>query len=116
VLLYRVICFPNGGEIFQQDNAPCHQSRSTMAFLEEHNINTMPWPPYSPDLNIIENLWGVMKRKIHRKPYTGQETLIEAVQELWSSQEIQDMTIRLCDSMPTRIAACINSRGGYTSY
>jgi hypothetical protein len=49
-----------------------------------------------------------MKRKI-------QETLIEAVQELWSSQEIQDMTIRLCDSMPTHIAACINSRGGYTS-
>jgi transposase len=91
--LYRVICFPQGGEIFQQDNAPCHQSRSTMAFLEEHNINTMPWPPFSPHLNIIENLWGVIKRKIHRKSYTCQETLIEAVQELWSSQEIQDMTM-----------------------
>jgi transposase len=113
--LYRVICFSNGGKIFQQDNAPCHQSHSTIAYLEEHNINTMPWPPYSPDLNIIENLWGVMKRKIYRKPYTSQETLIEAVQELWSSQEIQDMTIRLCDSMPTCIAACINRRGGYTS-
>ena len=42
-----------------------------------------------------------MKRKIHLKPYTRQETLIEAVQELWSNQEIQDMTIPLCDSMPT---------------
>jgi hypothetical protein len=37
-----VICFPNGGEILQQDKALCHQSRSTMAFLEEHNISTMP--------------------------------------------------------------------------
>ena len=50
----------------------------------------MHWPPCSTDLNIIENLWGVMKRKIYRRPYTVQETLIEVVQELWSSQEIQD--------------------------
>jgi transposase len=41
----------------------------------------MPWPPYSPDLNMIENLWEFMKRKIHRKPNTGQ-TLIQGVQEM----------------------------------
>jgi transposase len=81
LLLYHVICLPNGGKIFKQDNTLCHQSLSTMAFLEEHNINTMPWPPYFLDLNMIENLWEIMKRKIHRKPYTGQ-TLIQAVQEM----------------------------------
>jgi hypothetical protein len=32
-------------------------------------------------LNMIENLWEFMKRKIHRKPNTGQ-TLIQAVQEM----------------------------------
>jgi hypothetical protein len=42
LLLYHVICLPNGGKIFQQDNTLCHQSLSTMAFLEEHNINTIP--------------------------------------------------------------------------
>jgi transposase len=41
----------------------------------------MHWPPYFLDLNIIENLWEIMKRKIHRKSYTGQ-TLIQAVQEM----------------------------------
>jgi transposase len=73
LLLYRVICFPNGGEIFQEDNAPCHQSRSTMAFLEEHNINTVPWPPYSPDLNIITQseklvFFSFMKTLDHCRP------------------------------------------------
>jgi transposase len=81
LLLHHVIWLPNGGKIFKQDNTLCHQSLSTMSFLEEHNINTMPWPPYSPDLNIIENLCEIMNRKIHRKPYTGQ-TLITAVQEM----------------------------------
>jgi transposase len=81
LLLYHVICLPNGGKIFKQDNTLCHQSLSTMAFLEEHNINTMHWPPHFLDLNMIENLWEIMKRKIHRKSYTGQ-TLIQAVQEM----------------------------------
>ena len=26
----------------------------------------MDWPPYSPDLNPIENLWAIMKAEIYK--------------------------------------------------
>jgi transposase len=49
-----------------QDNAPVHTARIIKALLEELGINIMVWPPYSPDLNPIENLWAIMKVKIYQ--------------------------------------------------
>jgi len=43
--------------IFMQDGAPCHTSKSTMKFLDQHKICLLyDWPPQSPDLNVIENI------------------------------------------------------------
>ena len=42
--------------IFQQDNAPVHTARIVRDTLNEIECEIMEWPPYSPDLNPIENL------------------------------------------------------------
>ena len=42
--------------IFQQDNCPIHVSRYSKKNFEECGITTLDWPPYSPELNIIENI------------------------------------------------------------
>ena len=44
-----------------QDNAPAHASAATMNELRERSITTINWPPFSPDLNPIEHVWGGMK-------------------------------------------------------
>src|SRR5262249_55954312 len=46
---------------FQHDNDPKHTANATK---EEHGIEVLNWPPNSPDLNPIENLWAWMKRKV----------------------------------------------------
>jgi hypothetical protein len=59
--------FPTSPYIFQEDNAPCHVSRWTNQWKTENDIPTLEWPPQSPDLNIIENVWKVIKTKIQRR-------------------------------------------------
>ena len=49
--------------VFMQDNAPCHKAKVVMDFLAENNIETLRWPPQSPDMNPIENLWAIIKAK-----------------------------------------------------
>ena len=60
VLPIAIELFPNGF-VLQQDNAPVHTSSITQTFIDQNQIATVSWPPYSPDLNIIENIWWIMK-------------------------------------------------------
>ena len=33
-------------------------------FLTRESISALPWPAKSPDLNLIQNLWALVKRKL----------------------------------------------------
>lgn len=116
LLPYRTRHFRNGRAVFQHDNAPCHQSQETTSFLQRRQITLLPWPPYSPDLNPIENIWGYVKLRVHKRTYSNKNELIASVENVWNSDEIRDLCSRLCESMPDRIQECIRNRGGYTSY
>ena len=56
--------FPAGDEIFQQDKAPAHTAKICKQYLQEANINVRDWLGNSPDFNVIENLWAIVKRKL----------------------------------------------------
>ena len=84
----------------------------------------MDWPPYSPDLNPIENLWSVLKQAIYERypelehaiaSVQTLERLIEAAMEVWEVVE-QRVHYNLSDSMPRRVAAVIIAEGWYTKY
>jgi transposase len=44
------------GDIFMQDGAGIHRAHIIRNFFGMAGLIVMVWPPYSPDLNLIENL------------------------------------------------------------
>ena len=103
--------------LFQHDNARPHTANMTRNFLTQNNINTLPWPALSPDLNPIEQLWDRIDRDIRnqvRKPRTIQE-LTNAVQNAWNAVHQMDIR-RLVLSMRRRCTAVQNAGGGHTRY
>ena len=43
---------------------PPHRAKSTVSFLKNKNVNVLPWPGNSPDLNPVKILWSVLKRQL----------------------------------------------------
>jgi hypothetical protein len=111
--------------LFMHDNAPCHKAAHILEFLKENHVPVMKWPPQSPDLNPIENLWTGLKERFHKRflelfshPSKSLEARYrygEVLQEVWYSQGI-GLVEALIESMPTRVQAVIDAKGGWTKY
>ena len=73
--------YDDGNFIFVQDNASCHNSSDTKNWLDGHQISVSQWPPQSPDINIIENIWKWMKLELqkHIENITSRQDLIDAL-------------------------------------
>jgi transposase len=104
------------GQVFQQDGAPCHTSGSTMKFLRGRKIKVLPsWPAQSPDLNIIEHVWGKMKQDAWKTKPRNLEELWEACKTAFNAIP-NEFINRLYDSLPNRMAAVLQAKGSHTKY
>ncbi|UYV76534.1 Transposase [Cordylochernes scorpioides] len=70
----------------------------------------LPWPPYSPDLSLIEHVWDIIGRRLHALPQPrSEDELWQMVERKWRAIP-QDAIRTLIDSLPRRVAACIAVR------
>ncbi len=100
--------------IFQQDLAPAHTAKGTKSWFNDHGVTVLDWPANSPDLNSIENLWGIVKRKMRdTRPNNADD--LKAVKETWASIPPQQCH-KLITFMPRRIEAVIKAKGAPTKY
>ena len=73
--------------IFMQDNAPVHTCKLVREYLTQQGISTLDWPPQSPDINPIENVWAIIKQELYsQKTFpSGKNDLIDRVFEIWQN-------------------------------
>jgi transposase len=98
------------------DNASCHTSRAVKAYLADAGLELLDWPPFSPDLNPIENIWGWIKFQLYSK-FPRAETrdeLIDFVFEIWEKID-RDMCQIYCGTCKKRLEAVKKSRGDQQS-
>lgn len=64
------------GYILHQDNAPVHKCRQVQDTMQRLNIESLPHPPYSPDLAICDFwLFPAMKDMLRGKKHESREEL-----------------------------------------
>ncbi|CAD7769806.1 DDE superfamily endonuclease [Candidatus Methanoperedenaceae archaeon GB37] len=61
------------------DNSRTHHAKKVKKKAEKLNISLIYLPPYSPDLNPIENIWKSVKRAVSEKTPLNMEELNEAI-------------------------------------
>jgi hypothetical protein len=78
-------------------------------------INFMDWPAASPDLSIIENVWGLMKNRIENLDPRSVPLWKQEIQNVWDDID-QDFIGNYFESIPKRIKLCIEANGGPIHY
>ena len=105
--------------VFQEDNAPVHTAKANRKYLESKAalgvLRTMCWPPQSPELNPIEQIWELLKSKVSKNSRSSKDSLWLSVQEVWK-QLSPAVLKKYIDTMPKRLAAVIDAAGGHTKY
>ena len=61
------------------DNAKIHTQKDVLRVCEFLNIQLIFLPPYSPDLNPIEDLWKIIKKEVYSANYDSLAELITIV-------------------------------------
>ena len=100
---------------FHYGNDPKHTARLVKTWIEESNIKVMEWPPQSPDLNPIENMWMAVKRSIGSKVFRNGDDLFVELEKQWNSITMTYVD-KLIDSMPKRCSAVLKNNGYATKY
>ena len=106
--------------IFCHDNCPSHTANFTKKWLADNEIEVLPWPAQSPDLNPIENLWHILKENIgplnHLK-CGDKQALWKVVERTWNRMSHHTNFLeKLYMTMPKRIALLIDKKGAQLKY
>ena len=98
-----------------QDKAPCHRHRNVVKYLADRGVEVIQWAGNSPDLNPIENLWSIIKRRLKLKDCSTRHKCILAIRKVWKDIP-KSLLVKLATSMPRRIAEVEERGGNITHY
>ena len=73
------------------------------------------WPAQLPDLNIIENMWGELKKRLSRYHPIPKEDLWKVVEKEWYEIPNEYVT-RLYESLPRRLRHILRNKGLNSKY
>ena len=98
------------GQILQQDGAPSHTSISSSSRWRRSRCSRIG---QSPDMNIIEHVWGRMKEEAWKTKPKNLDELWEACKTAFFAIP-DDFINKLYESLPNRMDAFLQAHGSHT--
>lgn len=83
------------------DNASWHKTKKVKEYCEENNITLLFLPPYSPEYNPIERVWGYLKSKVKNIYFSTAKKFTNFITDLLQNINKTDKNtlLRLCTSL-----------------
>lgn len=111
------------GFILLEDNDGSHGTMTSTNIVARYKEKIgIPWianAPRSPDLNIIENVWRILKQRLKqalsKRPGLTIDTVKDLIQQIWNDIDQKEIN-KLVDQMPERINECLRRKGMNTEY
>ncbi|MBW0587082.1 hypothetical protein O181_126797, partial [Austropuccinia psidii MF-1] len=97
-----------------EDRVPIHTARISNEWRARNQIDKLPWPAHSPNLNPIENVWKTSKTQVskHHQPHT-MDKLQATIQMAWKELS-PSFFDKLLLGMHNCMQAVISANGGPT--
>ena len=116
IITEKVLITSRGSARFQQDGATPQTANITQDLVQEvFGDNKVwlkdDWPGSSPDLNMIETLWAILKDAVYQDPQARTlDELRRRVRREWKRIP-QDLLQKLAESFKKRVEGVIASEG-----
>jgi len=99
-----------------QDNASVHTAAVVDDWMSEQGFGRdANFPPCSPDLNLIENVFGIMVERMSSQKLDTVDKLVRAIKDTWNNLTRSDI-LNLYSSWRARLAAVRDAEGGPTRF
>lgn len=102
---------------FIDDNASCHGVPEVVTWKNKNHLCSDIWPSRSPDLNLIENVWGYLEDRLYeiKDLLYNSDDVWNHTLEIWNNIN-RDYIVSLYRSMPDRMQSLLDNRGGPIHY
>lgn len=102
--------YPDGDYYFYQDNHPAHHKNEEW-LVQDQKLKLISSPKYSPDLNIIENLWSALKERVTSECPMNEKELRASLLSNWDLLTKVDRLQPFFEGLHRRYILCIAKEG-----
>jgi transposase len=99
------------GRVYMHDGATAHTAHNVQNYVLGKGFEVLQnWPPYSPDLNPIEEVWAELNRRVSNRHPTTHEELVHYVKQEWDGMP-QSLIDSYCNSFRKKLKRCVEKKG-----